>query len=313
MVTFAAIMVFMLENQTNRSDYRKMNESTNELNDLKLKPAVKFVCLLWYVKHLLIWSLISNIYKFILIYIIMIVFSCAKSLLVSLRSMYWLPGLLQMFRHLGELGRVSTWGGRKNEQEGRCLSQVKCISSPGGCVLCVTAAGAVLGPSVCGWRGGRAAWGSQPCLLPQDRDVLPCRDRGVRRSQSNPCMSLAIGRNKSRRRPDLCQAGELRLQCSASLQTSCVCSQRSVSPGLSKVKFLRVSFPFSSLLFLISLMLWKDIILNITHALPPLSLDILRDPRTDFKTWEDGNSLYYALKRHVQKEKDVNLEVSLVK
>lgn len=125
MVTFAAIMVFMLENQTNRSDYRKMNESTNELNDLKLKPAVKFVCLLWYVKHLLIWSLISNIYKFILIYIIMIVFSCAKSLLVSLRSMYWLPGLLQMFRHLGELGRVSTWGGRKNEQEGRCLSQVK--------------------------------------------------------------------------------------------------------------------------------------------------------------------------------------------
>lgn len=30
MATFAAIMGFMLENQTNTSDYRKMNESINE-------------------------------------------------------------------------------------------------------------------------------------------------------------------------------------------------------------------------------------------------------------------------------------------
>lgn len=46
---------------------------------------------------------------------------------------------------------------------------------------------------------------------------------------------------------------------------------------------------------------------------PPLSLDILRDPRTVFKTWEDGNLLYYAPKRHVHREKDVNLEVLLFK
>lgn len=114
---------------------------------------MKFICLLWYVKHLLIWSLISNIYKFILIYIIMIVFSCAKSLLVYLSRVYWLPRLLQMLRHLGKLcfpctGRASTWSGRKNEQGGN---------------------------------------------------------------------------------------------------TSCVCSQKSVSPGLLKVKFLRVSFPFPRL------------------------------------------------------------------
>lgn len=113
---------------------------------------MEFICLLWYVKHLLIWSLISNIYKFILIYIIMIVFSCAISLLVYLSSVYWLPRLLQMLEHLGELcspciGRASTWGGRKNEQEGKCLSQVKWYrrgaSVLQGGVSCV---GQLLGP-----------------------------------------------------------------------------------------------------------------------------------------------------------------------
>lgn len=55
-------------------------------------------------------------------------------------------------------------------------------------------------------EGGRAVWGSQHCLLPQDRDVIPCRNSGVERSQSNHCRSLATGMNRSRRRPAPCQA-----------------------------------------------------------------------------------------------------------
>lgn len=257
---------------------------------------MEFISFLWYVKHLLIWSLISNIYKFILIYIIMIVFSWAKSLLVYLSRVYSLPRLLRCSDTLGNsafhalVGFPPEEGEKMSRRANVCPSWNDTIGmhqfSRAVCAVCDsrlgTAAGAVLGP--------RCLW------LEREREQAGAPSPA---SSLGTGMSFLAGAVEQRvwplvwRRAGGDQTHVRLVSSSRSAVHLCrllVFVLRGLFlQGLLKVKFPRVSFPFPSLLFLISLMLWKDIILNITHALPSSEwghFEGAKDWFQDLRGWE---------------------------